>query len=881
MDAVELAEATFASGESLGTGPEMARSPWVVMKFGGSGVTSAANWQTIYSLLRKRLRDGLRPVVVQSALQGVSNALNRISHDAVNGIAAKELDALRSRHATLAESLGLTDGALLGGLFDELAGILERIRETGEASPKLQAAVLSMGELMASTIGAAFLRLQGLDVRWIDARELLRSDNRMQRSPTQRYLSATCGYDADPQLQARFAVAGEVILTQGFIARDAAGDTILLGREGSDTSAAYLAAKLQARRLEIWKDVPGMFSADPKLLPTARLLVDLHYDEARELASTGSTVLHPRCLSPLSRYGIPLFIRCLHAPSISGTIVSAAPRDSAPRVKGISARKGVNLISMDGMAMWHEVGFLADAFSVFARHGVSIDLVSTSESNVTVSVDTIDGMFPPGVRDALLVDLETLCRARSIADCAVVSLVGRRMRSNLARMAQALAVFEEEKIHLVTQGASDLNFSFVIDEDQVPRLIAKLHAGMITTSGDDQVFGPSWEQLFNAEPRAPRRQQAWWESRRDELLQLAARQGNAYVYDGNSIAAAARRVLNLKSVSRVLYAVKANFNPGVLNILADARIDFDCVSPGEVQHLFSVVPGLERTRILYTPNFAPREEYAWALSEGLQVTLDSLYPLQAWPELFHGSQLFIRLDPGKGLGHHDHVRTAGNYSKFGVPLFEVDDLKSLTDRADATVIGMHAHSGSGIHEPDNWVSVADKLAQFAKRFPDVRVLDLGGGIGVPDRPGEPAFDLEVLDGLLRDFRKRHPQYELWLEPGRYLVSQAGVLIGRVTQTKGKGEKRYVGIGTGMNSLIRPALYGAYHEIVNLTRMGEPAGETATIVGPICESGDKLGTDRILPHTVENDVILIANAGAYGYAMSSRYNLREPAAEVVI
>ncbi|HSD70393.1 MAG TPA: bifunctional aspartate kinase/diaminopimelate decarboxylase, partial [Woeseiaceae bacterium] len=721
----------------------------------------------------------------------------------------------------------------------------------------------------------------GLDVHWIDARKLLSCDHRMQRSPTQRYLSATCEYDADPDLQRRLHDAADVILTQGFIARDEAGDTILLGREGSDTSAAYLAAKLQARRLEIWKDVPGMFSADPKLLPSARLLVDLHYDEARELASTGSSVLHPRCLSPLSRYGIPLFIRCLNAPAIDGTVVSAAPRDSLPQVKGISARKGVNLISMDGMAMWHEVGFLADVFAMFARHGVSVDLVSTSESNVTVSVDTIDGMFPQRVRDALISDLQKLCRVRLIADCAVVSLVGRRMRSNLARVSQALAVFEEEKIHLVTQGASDLNFSFVIDEDQVPKLIAKLHASMIKGSRAEHVFGPSWEQLFLEEPGKPQLARPWWEARREELLQIAEQQHNAYVYDGNGIVAAARNVSKLESVSRVLYAVKANFNPTVLNLLAGAGVDFDCVSPGEVRHLFKAVPGLDRTRILYTPNFAPREEYAWAVAEGLQLTLDSLYPLQAWPELFDGSEVLIRFDPGKGQGHHDHVRTAGIYSKFGVPLFEVDELSGLLKRANATVIGVHAHSGSGIHDPHNWISIAEKLASVAQRFPRVRVLDLGGGMGVPDRTGEPSFDLETLDMYLRAFSKRHPQYELWIEPGRYLVSQAGVLISRVTQTKGKGEMRYIGIGTGMNSLIRPALYGAYHEIVNLTRLGEPASETATIVGPICESGDKLGTDRVLPRTVENDVLLIANAGAYGYVMSSRYNLRDPASEFVI
>ena len=158
---------------------------------------------------------------------------------------------------------------------------------------------------------------------------------------------------------------------------------------------------------------------------------------------------------------------------------------------------------------------------------------------------------------------------------------------------------------------------------------------------------------------------------------------------------------------------------------------------------------------------------------------------------------------------------------------------------------------------------------------------LGGGLGVPEKPGDRTLDLEALDASLADFRQEYPQYRLWLEPGRYVVARAGVLLTRVTQTKGKGEMKYIGVGTGMNSLIRPALYGAYHEIVNLTRADEMPSETVTVVGPICETGDRLGSDRLLPPTEEGDVILIANAGAYGHVMSSAYNLREVAREIVI
>jgi diaminopimelate decarboxylase/aspartate kinase len=411
--------------------------------------------------------------------------------------------------------------------------------------------------------------------------------------------------------------------------------------------------------------------------------------------------------------------------------------------------------------------------------------------------------------------------------------------------------------------------------------VSKLHAIIIRKKGVSAVFGHSWERLFAGDEPAVRTPDVWWMKKREELLALADKQMNAYVYDGDSVAEAATSLLNLKNISRILYAVKANFNADLLKILGNAGVDFECVSPGEVEWLQEVFPDLDLGRILFTPNFAPREEYEWALNMGLQVTLDNLYPLQAWPEIFKGKKLFIRIDPGQGRGHHEHVKTAGVHSKFGIPRFEIGELASLVESAGADVIGIHAHSGSGILDPDNWRRVAGELVLIAEQFPNVKTIDLGGGLGVPEKPGDKAFDLDRLDETLSEIRETYPQFDLWLEPGRYLVARAGVLLTRCTQTKGKGEMHYVGVGTGMNSLIRPALYGSYHEIVNLSRADQSPSETVTVVGPICETGDRLGSDRLLPPTEEGDVILIANAGAYGYVMSSQYNRREVAREIVI
>ena len=877
----EIIEAPFVDSDTLGAPQPIARSNLVVMKFGGTTVASADNWQKIIQLLRNRLESGLRPVVVHSAIGKVTNDLQQILAKAVTDDPAAQLDALRQQHYALADKLQLDGPVLLDDSLQEIERLVAGIRLVREVSPRIHAHVVGLGELMATALGAAYLGNAGFDVFLQDVREILLADERVDRSPAQNYVSATCGYGVDPDLNRNLQEKGAVILTQGFIARNSHNETVLLGREGSDTSAAYLAAILQARRLEIWTDVPGIFTADPKLVPSARLLIELRYDEAQELASSGSKVLHPRCLSPLRKHSIPLFVRSTEAPQIHGTTVAAVTHEAEPQVKGISTRSGVTLISMESTAMWHEPGFLAKAFACFAQHGVSIDLVSTSETNVTVSIDIEEGLIAEEVQQALLSDLEAICRVKVIGNCATIGLVGRKIRTFLPTLSAALSVFEEERIHLVSQAANDLNFSFVIDQEQAPRLITKFHASVIRKTGSGTTLGPSWEELFRDEPSMVESAEPWWLKKRDDLLKLGNEQLNTFVYDIESIRSAAAGLKSLGSVDRILYAVKANFNADVIRSLADAGVDFDCVSPGEVKHLKTVLPDLDESRLLYTPNFAPREEYEWAVGEGLQVTLDNLYPLRSWPEVFSGQKLFVRLDPGTGRGHHGHVKTAGIHSKFGVPRFEIDELIRLLEDANADVIGMHAHSGSGILDPDNWRSVAVELIKVAERFPNVEVIDLGGGLGVPEKTGDPQFDLGALDKTLAAVKKAYPRYRLWLEPGRYLVSQAGVLLSRVTQTKGKGDMRYIGIGTGMNALIRPALYGAYHEIVNLSRVHDAATESVTVVGPICETGDKLGSDRLLPPTEENDVILIANAGAYGRVMSSSYNLREVPPEITI
>jgi diaminopimelate decarboxylase/aspartate kinase len=311
-------------------------------------------------------------------------------------------------------------------------------------------------------------------------------------------------------------------------------------------------------------------------------------------------------------------------------------------------------------------------------------------------------------------------------------------------------------------------------------------------------------------------------------------------------------------------------------------LGFECVSLAEVEHVLDVLPGLDPKRVLFTPSFAPRVEFERALALGVHVTLDNPSLLQQWPAVFRGRELTLRVDPGFGSGHHDKVKTGGKEAKFGLPLDEAVGAASAAKALDARVTGLHSHIGSGIFDANHWREVYARLASVADAIGTVERIDVGGGIGIPYQPESEPFDMAAFGAMLADMKSVYPQYALWIEPGRFLVAEAGVLLTRVTSTMHKQGVRRVGLDAGMNALLRPALYNAWHGIVNLTRLDDPPGEPAEVVGPICETGDVLGRRRRLPDsTREGDVVLLADAGAYGMVMASRYNLRALPAEEII
>lgn len=847
---------------------------WIVLKFGGTSVSRRHRWDTIGRLAKRRAdENGARVLVVVSALAGVTNALQAIADgaDLQAGI-----DALVEKHRVFCAELGIDAEQALGA---RLAALRALGADPRAASRPLdwQAEVLGQGELLSSTLGAAYLRAQGLDFGWCDAREWLDAVALPNQNEWSTRLSVSCRREAEGDWRARFAAQpAPMLLTQGFIARHADGGTAILGRGGSDTSAAYFGALLGAQRVEIWTDVPGMFSANPREVPDARLLARLDYAEAQEIATTGAKVLHPRSIKPCRDAGVPMAILDTEKPELPGTRIDGTAL-TVPGVKAISRRNGIVLVSMESVGMWQQVGFLADVFERFKRHGLSVDLIGSSETNVTVSLDPSENLVSTDVLAKLSADLAEICRVKVIAPCAAITLVGRGMRSLLHKLSDIWAAFGKERVHLISQSSNDLNLTFVIDEADADGLLPHLHAELIRGGAmpvqDMSVFGPSWREIVQG-PAAPA-PTPWWHARRERLLRIAAENTPRYAYDLAIVRERAQALNAVAAIDKRFFALKANPHPDILRTLYDEGFGLECVSLAELDHVFGLFPNIDPARILFTPSFAPRGEYEAAFARGVTVTLDNVEALRNWPEVFRGHNIWVRLDLGRGEGHHAKVKTGGTASKFGLPVASLDKFVARARELGARIVGVHAHLGSGVDLPKHWQQVYAELAGLADGIGTVETIDIGGGLPIPYKPDAVAFDIAAWAQGLAEIKAAYPRFQLAIEPGRYMVAESGVLLLRVTQVVEKDGVRRIGGDAGMNALMRPALYEAYHGIHNLSRLDDEHKVAFDVVGPICESGDVLGHARWLPEaTAEGDVLLVADAGAYGYVMANRYNLRE-------
>ena len=341
---------------------------------------------------------------------------------------------------------------------------------------------------------------------------------------------------------------------------------------------------------------------------------------------------------------------------------------------------------------------------------------------------------------------------------------------------------------------------------------------------------------------------------------------------------------------RIYYAAKANSNLALLRIMEEVGAYLDAVSPGEV--LMALTSGFTPDRILFTGTSVRNDEIDFLVNSKATANIDSLSQLEKLLKVHVPKLLSVRVNPEVGAGHHDHVITAGKHSKFG--LWEADALKAyeIAKGTGVQEFGIHMHIGSGVLDVMPFVQAVQKLLDVAKKVREeigikFEFIDIGGGLGVPYTPSDKELDLAVFaEKVLSLFKSRIEKDDLGkpmfcMEPGRYLVSDACILLTTVNTVKVTPSKRFVGVDAGFNTLVRPAMYGSYHHILVANNLNAPEEDTYDVVGPICESGDAFAKNRKLPTITEGDLLAVLNAGAYGYSMSSQYNARPRAAEVVV
>ena len=442
----------------------------IVIKFGGTSVGDAEAIRRAASIVAAR-RDR-QPIVVVSAMAGVTNALLALAEQSARGQligAIRSVEALRERHMQQAELLlGDTPECVelcgeMSVLIDELAHLTEALNTLGDVTPRSLDAIASYGEQLSSLLVVAAFRRCGLPAEHVDAREVMITDDAFTRAdPNTDAIS-----ESSQRILGPLARQGQIPVLGGFIGATPQGITTTLGRGGSDYTAALLGAALQTETIEIWTDVDGMLTADPRVVEGAQLLERVGFDEASELASFGAKVLHPMTIYPAVRVGIPVYVLNSRRPAGTGTLITfEAPRRP---VTAIAGKSGVTLIRLRTPRMLLTEGFMRTTFDVFHRHRTSVDVVATSEVSVSLTIDDSSQL------DALLPDLRELGDVSIERSRGIIAVVGADLSSGGEHMARALRALRQTPVHMLSLSATGINLTIVVDGEEVPSVMRRLH----------------------------------------------------------------------------------------------------------------------------------------------------------------------------------------------------------------------------------------------------------------------------------------------------------------------------------------------------------------------------------------------------------------------
>jgi aspartate kinase len=456
----------------------------IVMKFGGTSVEDSKAIDRVVKIVRERLE--LQPVVVVSAMAKVTDQLLGTAHAAGNGGRDEALDlarALRERHYAAAGEL-LSTGVFtefhseLEADFDLLDELLRGIAAVGELTPRTMDNVVSFGERISSKMVTAAFSARALNATHVDSRECIITDNGHSKAlPLFDEINPRLQKTVRPLLEHR-----RIPILGGFIGSTRDGVTTTIGRGGSDFTAAIVGAGLDAERIEIWTDVDGMMTTDPGICKEARRIKSISFEEAAELAYFGAKVLHPATLLPAIQKNIPVYVLNSRNPKNEGTRITARAPRSKNVFKAIAAKKRITIVDVVATRMLMAHGYLKSIFDVFDKHKCPVDMVSTSEVSVSLTVDSNQAI------PAIAADLQKLADVKYEGRKAIVCLVGENIRGTRGIAARVFGAIPNMNVRMISQGASEINISFVIEEDDVPEAIESLHK-VFFADPDPEIFG--------------------------------------------------------------------------------------------------------------------------------------------------------------------------------------------------------------------------------------------------------------------------------------------------------------------------------------------------------------------------------------------------------
>ncbi len=458
-----------------------------VLKFGGTSVAGRGQWQFIAQICRHRQEQGQQILLVCSALASCTDILESCiaavrKNDQV--LVAAQLSIFRERHQLLATELELKFSAQLDTAIINIQTLL-----SSELTPAEQAQILANGEYLSTRLGHSWLLQQGLMAEWKDAADLLSCQNANDwRGWLQAKAVARCKDDL-------FSAKTEIIITQGFIAANPLGEICLLGRGGSDISAILLAAELGLKEVEIYSDVPGIYSADPRACPAARLLLEVDYAEALEMAAAGATVIHPQAIRTAEDYQLEICIRQSGDFEGPGTRIHAPDKASlaGTAIKAICLRENMLALLLESRDQNRQVGFLADVFSVFADHGLAIEQVATSETTTTISIHAGENRMDTAALEKLEKALQPLCKYTLLPAATAITIVGRGLRTRLESIITALGDFNNRRLFMTSVSANDIACTLLVPEADSHNYLLSLHQQLIESNVTG--FGSSWQEL--------------------------------------------------------------------------------------------------------------------------------------------------------------------------------------------------------------------------------------------------------------------------------------------------------------------------------------------------------------------------------------------------